>query len=116
LSQIYALANGDRLVETGYARSANLHLDKATGRFTLSDGTWIEPRTFVVVDPRGVVIASYGHPSREFALDDYLYILDVYFVRNSGLFRGTLEIGGPPGNYTARLSQERVEVDGIVAF
>lgn len=108
----YRLPNGDRLVEVARAASMSLALDDV-GRFTFSDGTWIEPRTFLLFDAAGKQKAFFGHP-REDALDDYLYILDVHYVCDGALRCGMIELGSPGGVWRCTLSTPWVELNGLV--
>src|ERR1035437_9415139 len=87
-TRAYRLPNGDRLVEVARAASMSLALSDLA-RFTLSDGTGIEPRTYLLVDPTGKQKAFFGHP-REDAQDDYLYILAVYYVSDGALRCGMI--------------------------
>jgi hypothetical protein len=104
----YSLVDGTVLVETGLASAMYLTLDD--GRFAIDDAEPIEPRTFEHRDATGDVLATFGQP-HTYALDDYFYILDVYFVANGALVRGSLEIGGARGVHRTRLTNsERVLV------
>lgn len=85
--RLYRLQSGDTLVETGVPRSGNLWLEEGQLRF--SDGSVIEPRTFVQRDPTGAVRHVFGEHCRESALDDWLYVEDVAFVRGDGLCTGS---------------------------
>lgn len=107
----YRLPNGDRLVEVALAVSTNLTLD-ADGRFALSDGMWIEPRKFLLVDPTGKQKAFFGHPGEE-AQGDYLYVLDVHYVKDGALRCAMIEIGGPRGVRHCVLSMPWVELGGL---
>jgi hypothetical protein len=103
----YLLADQSVLVETGRAVAMQLVLDEE-GRFAIDDAPAIEPRTFEHRDASGAVIATYGQP-HTYALDDYFYILDVCFVADGALVRGTIEIGGAGGAHRTRLrGTERV--------
>jgi hypothetical protein len=101
----YRLPDGTVLVEMGHASALHLALDEH-GRFT-HDGGIIEPRTFEHRSASGTVLASYGQP-KTYALDDYFYILELYFVADGAFVRGNLEIGGPSGVYRCTLTTERV--------
>jgi hypothetical protein len=115
----YRLPNGDRLVEKDWAQ-ATCFLPDPDGRFPINahaDGTFrsaplfIEPRTFELVAPSGETRAFYGHPSTS-PLDDYLYIMRVYFVRDGKLVRATLEMGGRV--LRTRIADEQVRLEGLV--
>jgi len=110
-TRTYRVPNGDRLVEEAHAVSTSLALD-AAGRFALSDGTWIEPRTFLLFDSTGKQKAFFGHP-REDALDDYLYILDVHYVSDGALRCAMIELGMPHGVWHCVLSMPWVELSGL---
>lgn len=93
MNRRYRLENGDLLEETAWAVSSHLGID-AQGCFALTDGSWIEPRTFVLRSADGMVTRHYGQSSREYGLDDYLYILDVHYVRDGTLWKAMIEMGG----------------------
>lgn len=97
----YSLADGTVLVETGIASAQGLVLDD-DGRFVLDDGP-IEPRTFEHRAASGEIIATFGDP-KTYALDDYFYILDVHYVVDGTLMRGTIEIGGARGTHRTRIT------------
>jgi hypothetical protein len=105
----YALVDGSVLVETGLAVATGFALDE-NGRFAIDDAPPIEPRTFEHRDTTGTVIATYGQP-RTYALDDYFYVLDVHWVADGALVRGTIEIGGARGAHRTRLSGSERVVD-----
>jgi hypothetical protein len=75
----WRLPNGDTLEEREHASATAFHLEKG-GRITLRDGTFVEPRTFELLDPAGKPKRYFGDPHTS-PLDDYLYVLDVHFVR-----------------------------------
>lgn len=102
----YPLPDGTVLVETGLATALYLTLDSA-GRFAIDDAEAIEPRTF---EHRAgdEILATFGQP-RTYALDDYFYILDVHYIADHALVRGSLEIGGARGAHRTRITtSERV--------
>lgn len=44
----------------------------------------------------------YPHPTTS-ALDDYLYVLDIHFVRDGALCSGMVEMGAPAGTWRCNL-------------
>jgi hypothetical protein len=112
LVRSYDLPDGDRLVEKEWATAAGLELD-GEGRFKLSDGNWIEPRSFTVLDAAGRSKMVHGHP-RSSALDDYLYVTGVHYVRDGKLYCAMIEVGGRTSVFKARLSMERLVRDELV--
>jgi hypothetical protein len=105
----YRTCDGERLVEVGPARATGFPADDAP--VTLDDGTSIEPRVFDLLDADGSEVAHYGHPHSH-ALDDYLYVHDVRFVRDGALCSGMLEMGGPTDRLRTRLSMVHVLLEG----
>ena len=117
---MYRLPNGERLVEKEWAEATGFRTD-ADGRFPINanrDGTrrsapvHVEPRTFELVAANGKVRSYYGHPSTS-PLDDYLYVIEVYFVRDDKLVRAMIEMGGS-GALRTRLADESVCLEGLV--
>ena len=107
----YRLRDGSRLVEIAYAVSTSLGLDD-DGRFALADGTWIEPRTFRLLDPTGKQTSYFGDPHED-ALDDYLYIMDVHHVADGALRCAMIELGSPGGVWRCALTMPWVELNGL---
>ena len=109
----YRLPNGDLLVEEDEwpeATSFRLNFD---GTVRITDGGFIEPRTFVGVGPRGERRRGWGVPTTD-ALDDYLYVIGLCFVRDGQLIEGMLEMGGPGATLIIRLVSEQVRLEGLV--
>jgi hypothetical protein len=98
----YHLPDGSSLIETGRPSAMYLTYDEQ-GRFALTDGSFIEPRLYRHLGKTGEVIAYYDRHPHTYALDDYFYILDIYYVRGDTLYRGGIEMGGPPGVFRCTL-------------
>jgi hypothetical protein len=107
----YHLPDGDRLVETEWAAAPGLKLDP-DGRLVFTDGSSIEPRTFNLLDAAGHTKGHHGHP-RASALDDYLYITGIHYVRDNKLYTAMVEVGGKDCVFRARLSMERLVRDEL---
>jgi hypothetical protein len=111
---IYRMPSGDFLVATEPDRATAWSCD-ADGRWETSDGTWIEPRRFVIVNGAGELVLTYcAH--RSDALDDYLYVQDLYWVSGKQLLSSMLEYGYPGGRYSSRLCSVKVIADGLEAI
>lgn len=72
------------------------------GRFELSSGDAVEPRTFVHARADGELVSTYGQP-HTYALDDYFYIIDLHYVRDGILYRGGIVIGGAGSHHRCEL-------------
>jgi hypothetical protein len=107
----YRLENGDLLEETGWATSSYFSLDEL-GRLELTDGAWIEPRTFVLYSALGEVKQQFGHDLSDCALDDYLYITGLHYVADETLWRGMIEIGGA-FHFHIRLATPDLQLTGL---
>ena len=112
MNRRYRLENGDLLEETGWATSGHFFLDEL-GRLELTDGGWIEPRTFLLRSALGEMKEQFGFNLRDSALDDYLYVLGVCYVSDGSLWRGMLEIGGA-FRYSLRLATPNLELTGLI--
>lgn len=99
----YRMASGERLVETSLAVARHLTLDDQ-GRFALGDGTFVEPRTFLLFDTSGTQRAFYGHPT-ETPHEDSLFIASVHFVRDGVLWNAVIEIVGGQGSVSAKSAE-----------
>jgi hypothetical protein len=111
MTRTYRLPNGDRLVDERWVAVTGFSLE-SDGRLALSDGSFIEPRCFVVTSVTGERKRFYGPPKTS-ALDDYFYLLDVYYVKGSSLRSAMVELGGPPSKWYVRLSQEQTVIEGL---
>jgi hypothetical protein len=111
VARVYGLPNGDRLIEERWEDVTGFSLDPG-GVLHLSDGTFIEPRCFTLLDGKNERKRHFGPPSTS-ALDDYLYLLDVHYVKSGCLRSAMIEIGGPNQNFSLRLSMGKIVVDGV---
>ena len=107
----YRLPTFEQLYEEEIASATGFTLDEG-GRLPLTDGGFIEPRTFTRKSQSGVPLQHYGHPATS-ALADHLYVMGVHFVRDGRLVEATIEIGGPFGKRTTHLREELVHLEGV---
>jgi hypothetical protein len=112
--RVYRMPSGDFLVATEPDRATAWSCD-ADGRWEISDGTWIEPRRFVMVNAEGEPLLTYA-AHRSDGLDDYLYVQDLYWVSGKQLLSSMLEYGHPFGRYSSRLCSVKVIVEGLEAI
>jgi hypothetical protein len=111
VNRCYGLENGDLLEETGWVTSSHLSLNEL-GWLELLGDAWIEPRTFVLRSITGETTRQFGDPWTGSALDDYLYILGVYYVEDKTLWSATIEIGGA-FRYETRFAMPSLELTGL---
>jgi esterase/lipase superfamily enzyme len=111
----YRLPDGTTLEVCGRPSALHLDLDRQ-GRCQLTDGGWLAPRVFQHKDATGKVIAMYGRSPTTSALDDYLYITDLYYVHDGALYRGGIEAGGAGRVYRVRQMHGDVVLTGLVAI
>ncbi len=95
----WRLASGNVLEERELARATAFHLE--AGGCITDDGTFIEPRTFVLLDA-----ARKEKPATPAGVRTSAYELDVHFVRDGQLCS--------PGVYKVRLSMARPKIGGLV--
>jgi hypothetical protein len=107
----YRLPNGDRLLEERWESVTGFSLDPG-GVLRLSDGTFVEPRCFTLFDAKNERKRHFGPPGTN-ALDDYLYLLDVYYVNGGCLRTAMIEIGGPSQSCSVRLSMEKIVLERV---
>lgn len=83
------------------------------GRFALTDGSFIEPRLYTHLSATGEVIAYYACTPNTYALDDYFYILDLFFVRGDTLYKSGIKMGGPPGVFRCSVMMASEQLTGL---
>jgi len=106
---VYRTQSGDVLTEASIARA---YAVPESGDITLEDGRTLCLRTFTLHGADGAPKGFFGDP-RNYALDDYMYVLDAHWVDGDTLYRGMLEIGGPGGTYRQTLSSASVCLQGL---
>lgn len=114
MNRSYGLPNGDVLVEQSTLTVTWLSLDHC-GRLHLSDGSTIEPRTFVLRAANGQERTFYGPPTQS-ALDDYLYVEGVYYVSDGALHEGVVAIGFFPDGPTCSLSSSSIRLSDLTSM
>jgi hypothetical protein len=100
---------GDLLTEDDIARAIAL---PESGDIELDDGRTIRARTYTLTGVDGRFKEVFGHP-RNYALDDYLYIIDVHWIEGDTLYRGMVEVGGPGGIYRQTLTSATKCLTGL---